>query len=91
MNKQQLIDGMAAKTGHTKADTKEALNAFMEVLSQALASGERVTLIGFGAFFVQEIAERTGRNPSTGKPMLITKKKKVKFKAGAELSGEVNK
>lgn len=91
MNKQQLIDGMAAKTGQTKAATKETLEAFMEVLTQALASGERVTLIGFGAFFVQEIAERTGRNPGTGKPIIIRKKKKVKFKAGAEMSGEVNK
>lgn len=91
MNKQQLIDGMAAKTGQSKAVAKANLDAFMEVLTQALASGERVTLVGFGAFFVQEIAERTGRNPSTGKPILIRKKKKVKFKAGAEMSGEVNK
>ena len=63
MNKAQLIDAMAAKAGLTKTDTKKALEAFMESVSDALKAGDRVGLVGFGSFSVAKRKARTGRNP----------------------------
>jgi DNA-binding protein HU-beta len=89
MNKAQLIDAMAAGAGLTKVDAKKALDAFVAATTEALKNGDRVALIGFGSFSVSERAERTGRNPQTGKEITIAAKKVVKFKAGAELSDAV--
>jgi DNA-binding protein HU-beta len=90
MNKAQLIDAMAEKAGLTKADAKKALDAFVCSTTDALKSGDRVALIGFGSFSVSERSARTGRNPQTGKEIKISAKKVVKFKAGAELSDTVS-
>jgi len=89
MNKAQLIDAMAAGAGLTKVDAKKALDAFVGATTDALKGGDRVALIGFGSFSVSQRAERTGRNPQTGKEIVIPAKKVVKFKAGAELSDAV--
>lgn len=89
MNKAQLIDAMAAGAGLTKSDAKKALDAFVSATADALKSGDRVTLIGFGSFSVSKRSARTGRNPQTGKEIKIAAKKVVKFKAGAELSDSV--
>ncbi len=90
MNKAQLIDAMAAGAGLTKADAKKALDAFVAATTDALKGGDRVALIGFGSFTVNERAARTGRNPQTGKEITIAAKKVVKFKAGAELADAVS-
>jgi DNA-binding protein HU-beta len=90
MNKAQLIDAMADGAGLTKADAKKALDAFVTATTDALKGGDRVALIGFGSFTVNERAARTGRNPQTGKEITIAAKKVVKFKAGAELAGAVS-
>ncbi len=89
MNKAQLIDAMAAKAGLTKADSKKALDAFIDVTSEALKAGDRVALVGFGSFSVATRSARTGRNPQTGKEIKIAAKSVVKFKAGSELSENV--
>ncbi|MCL3778978.1 HU family DNA-binding protein [Prolixibacteraceae bacterium JC049] len=89
MNKAQLIDAIAEKSGLTKADAKKALDAFIETTSGALKEGDRVALIGFGSFSLSERSARTGRNPQTGKEITIPAKKVVKFKAGAELNDQV--
>ena len=90
MNKAQLIDAMAAEAGLTKADAKKALDAFVTATTGALKGGDRVALIGFGSFSVNERSARTGRNPQTGKEITIAAKKVVKFKAGAELAEAVS-
>ncbi|HOG19167.1 MAG TPA: HU family DNA-binding protein [Salinivirgaceae bacterium] len=90
MNKAELIDAMAAKAGLTKTDTKKALEAFMESVSDALKAGDRVGLVGFGSFSVVERKARTGRNPKTREKIQIPAKKTVRFKAGSELSNGVN-
>ncbi len=90
MNKAQLIDAIAGDSGLTKADAKKALDSFINVTSGALKTGDRISLIGFGSFSVSERSARTGRNPQTGKEIQIAAKKVVKFKAGSELSDEVN-
>jgi DNA-binding protein HU-beta len=86
MNKTQLIDAMAADAGLSKADAKRALEAFVNATSGALKGGDKVALVGFGSFSVNERSARTGRNPQTGATINIPAKKVVKFKAGAELS-----
>jgi len=86
MNKTQLIDAMAEKSGLNKADSKKALEAFIGATTGALKEGDRVALVGFGSFSVNERAARTGRNPKTGEAIQIAAKKVVKFKAGSELA-----
>jgi len=90
-NKAELIEAIAAEAKITKADAKRALDAFVTTTTKALKKGERVALVGFGSFAVSKRAARKGRNPQTGKEIKIAAKKVVKFKAGAELSGVVNK
>jgi DNA-binding protein HU-beta len=85
MNKGDLIDKIAQDAGITKAAAGSALNAFMEAVKSTLASGDKVTLVGFGTFSVSARNARTGRNPQTGKEIKIAAKNVAKFKAGAEL------
>jgi len=89
MNKAELIEAIAADAGLTKADAKRALDAFIDATTGALKQGDRVALVGFGSFSVTDRAARKGRNPQTGKEINIPAKKVVRFKAGAELSGNV--
>ena len=90
MNKTELIDAMAYKTGMTKKNAEAALNAFVETVSEELVKGGKVALTGFGTFEVSERAEREGRNPQTGETMKIAASKAPKFKAGKVLKDQVN-
>ena len=85
MNKAELIDVMADKSGLTKVDVRKALNAFMSSIQEALIAGDKVSLVGFGSFSTVERAARTGLNPQTKEKIQIPAKKAVKFRAGAEL------
>ncbi len=89
MNKAELVDAIASKAGLSKADAKKALDAFVDTTSDALKKGDRVALVGFGSFSVNERGARTGRNPQTGQPITIKAKKVVKFKAGSDLASSV--
>jgi len=89
MNKAELIDAIAAEAGLTKADSKKALEAFVNATTKALSKGDRVALVGFGSFSVAKRAARKGRNPQTGKEINIKAKAVVRFKAGNELAGKV--
>jgi len=91
MNKSELIAAVAAKANASKAATSAIIGVAMEAITEALARGETVQLIGFGTFSVQERRARTGRNPQTGKEMKIPAKKVVRFRAGAALSAAANK
>ena len=90
MNKAELVAVIAEKAGISKKDAEAALKAFTETVSEELAKGEKVTLIGFGTFEVSERGERTGRNPQTGEEMKIAASKAPKFKAGKALKDAVN-
>lgn len=90
MNKQELIDELSKQTGESKKACAAVLDAFIKTVGETLVKGERLTLIGFGSFYVVATQARTGRNPRTGEPIQIKKKKKVKFKAGADLTTKVN-
>ena len=65
MNKSELIAAIATKTGETKKDAEATLNAFVNVVSETLAKGDKVQLVGFGSFEVRKRAARKGRNPQT--------------------------
>lgn len=85
MNKTQLVDAMAAKSGLSKADAAKALSAFTETIGEATKSGEGVVLVGFGSFTISERSARQGINPRTKETIEIPAKKVVKFKPGSAL------
>jgi DNA-binding protein HU-beta len=89
MNRTELILTVAEKTGLSKADAKKAVKALVDTVSSELKKGERVALLGFGAFSVYQKAARSGVNPKTKEPIHIPERKTVRFKAGRELSGTV--
>ena len=91
MNKSQLVDSIAKKSGLTIKDSAAAVNAFLDSVKDALAKGETVTLIGFGNFLVRDRAARSGRNPRTGEFVQIPAVKVPSFKAGKPLKDIVNK
>lgn len=86
MNKTELISAIAEKSGLTKADSKKALDAFIETVGEEMKKGGKVALVGFGTYSVTEKSARKGINPRTKAVINIPAKKVVKFKAGAELS-----
>lgn len=90
MNKQELIDAIAAESGLSKKDSKEALDALVKTVGETLKKGDNISLVGFGSFSVIQKAARTGKNPQTGKPIQIAAKKAVKFRPGKELADGVN-
>ena len=90
MNKTELIDSIADKANLSKADSKRALEAFLDTTGTALKKGDKISLVGWGTFSVSKRAARTGRNPQTGKEIKISAKNVVKFKAGSELAKNVN-
>ena len=89
MNKSELINAIAEKAGLSKVDAKKALEAFTGAVEEALVAGDKVALVGFGTFSINEKGERTGINPKTKEAITIAAKKVVKFKAGAELADKV--
>lgn len=90
MNKSELIDAMAEQSGLSKADTERAYKAFVDTVKDALAKGDKISLIGFGTFEVRERSARTGRNPQTGETIEIAASKNPSFKAGKALKDAVN-
>ena len=90
MNKTELIDAMASKTGMTRKNAEAALNAFVETVSEELVKGGKVALTGFGTFEVSERSAREGRNPQTGETMKIAASKAPKFKPGKVIKDQVN-
>lgn len=86
MNKTELIEKVALGANLSKADAKKALEATLEAIKNALVEGDKIQLIGFGTFSVNERPAREGINPLTKQKISIAAKKVAKFKAGAELA-----
>ena len=91
MNKSDLVAAVAAKTGSTKKDAEASVNAFVDVVTEALVKGDKVQLVGFGSFDVRKRAARKGRNPQTKVEIKIPASKAPVFKAGKALKDLVNK
>lgn len=85
MTKAELVAKMAENAELTKTQAEKALNAFVEEVTAAIKSGDKVTLVGFGVFSAATRAARTGRNPKTGEEMQIAAKTSGKFTPGKSL------
>jgi DNA-binding protein HU-beta len=90
MNKQDLVDAIAAKTGASKAASADTLEALISTITTAVTKGDTVQLIGFGSFSTGARAARVGRNPATGAEIQIPAAKTVKFTAGKAFKDAVN-
>jgi len=85
MNKRDLIESIASGAQISRVAAERGLNSMLETIAEAIESGERVTLMGFGSFTVVERAPRLGRNPKTGEEVPIPARKSVRFRPGKEL------
>lgn len=90
MNKGELIDAVAEKASVTKKDADRTITALFEVIQEAVASGEKVTLVGFGTFEPRDRQEREGRNPKTGETMTIPATRVPAFSAGKVFKEKVS-
>ena len=90
MKKTDVVNAVADAADLSKADAGRALDAFINVVTKALKSGDSVTLTGFGTFAVRKRAARQGRNPQTGATIKIKASKNPGFKAGTALKDAVN-
>jgi|688.fasta_scaffold352462_3 DNA-binding protein HU-beta len=90
MNKAELVDVIAIELpGTTKKSVNQFLNALTKVISESVAEGEKITIVGFGTFEAAQVKERNGRNPKTNEPMLIPSSVKPKFTPGKEFKEKV--
>lgn len=89
MNKGELVDAVAAKTDLTKRDVDVLLTAIVEAITETVAAGEKVTLVGFGSFEPRERAAREGRNPQTGKAIQIAATTVPAFAPGKQFKERV--
>lgn len=89
MNRTELVSAIAAKAGTTKTSADAVLSATLESIMDAVATGDKVQLVGFGTFESSERAARSGRNPQTGEAMTIQATTTPKFKAGKEFKERV--
>ena len=90
MNKSELIDLIASRADISKSSAGDALEAVTDGVTGALASGQSVTLVGFGTFSTSRRAARDGRNPRTGETIKIKASTLAKFKAGKALKEALN-
>ncbi len=89
MNKAELVDAVAAKTGETKRAAEGFLNSFVEIVTDAVAKGEKVSVVGFGNFEQKKREARKGRNPRTGETINIAAKKYPAFSPGKGFKDKV--
>ena len=89
MNKTDFIKTVAEKAQLTQKDAKAVYEAMVETIHAEMKKGERLTLVGFGSFYVSERAARKGINPQSGKPIQIKASKSIKFKPSSAL--DINK
>ncbi len=89
MNKAELVEEVASRTGLTKKAARETVDTITSAITDSLARGEKVTLVGFGSFKVRKRNPRRGRNPQTGKEIQIPAKDVPKFEPGKNLKGAV--
>ncbi len=90
MNKPEMVNSIAIKSGLSKKDSEAALDAFVASVEDALKAGDKVSLVGFGAFEVRQRPARKGRNPKTKEEIMISASNAPVFKAGRGLKQLVN-
>ncbi len=91
MNKTELIQQTALQSGLSRRDAELAINTALGLMTQALAQGEKIQLVGFGAFEPKERAARVARNPRTGTPVELAASRSVAFRPGKGLKEAVSR
>ena len=91
MKKSELIAAIAAKGGYSKKDAEKALDAVTATITESLANGDKISIVGFGSFEVRERAAKESINPATKQPIHVPAKKVPAFKAGKAFKDAVNK
>ena len=89
MNKSELIESLAVKKSLSFKKAEEVINAVFATMTDALLSGDRIEIRGFGSFVVKEYESYTGRNPKTGESVQVKAKKLPFFKVGKDLKVKV--
>ena len=89
MNKNELVNALAERTGLSKKSAEEVLTTALDLITETLVQGEKVQLVGFGSFEVRERAPRIGRNPRTKEEVAIPASRAVQFKSGKVLKSAV--
>lgn len=90
MNKGEFVSFIANNEGCSKAEAEKIVDVFTGAVVKALGQGEKINLVGFGSYSVQQVEGRTGRNPRTGAPLEIPAYKQPKFKVGQKLKDACN-
>ncbi len=90
MNKGEFVEALADRMDVSRAQADRSLSAVLDIITERMAAGEKVSFTGFGSFEVSQRAARTGRNPQTGATIKIAAARVPKFSAGASLKGAVN-
>ena len=90
LTKIQIVESVQNQTGFPKNRSLEIIETLLEIIKSTLASGDDVLVSGFGKFKVREKTERKGRNPATGKDMMLAPRKVVTFKCSGKLRKKVN-
>ena len=90
LNKSKIIDAVAESNGYTRKKSIETVETVLELIKRSLESGEDVLISGFGKFSINEKAERKGRNPATGREMMLATRKVVTFKCSGKLRDTIN-
>ena len=90
LTKQDIVNAVSESTGLSRADATSALDAVCSTITDSLADGNSVGIVGFGTFEVKSRSARTGRNPQTGEPLQIAAKRVPSFRAGKKLKDSIN-
>jgi integration host factor subunit alpha len=90
LTKQTIINKISEKNNQTPSQAKDTIESLLEIMKSTLASGEDIMISGFGKFQVNEKAPRKGRNPATGKEMMLGKRRTVTFRCSGKLRGRIN-
>lgn len=91
LTKEHLISSLAEANGYSRLQAAELVEALIEIIKSRLSAGEDVLVSGFGKFCVREKRERRGRNPATGKGMLLAPRRVVTFKWSGRLRDKINR
>jgi integration host factor subunit alpha len=90
LTKSQIIDAIAEQNGFTRKKSTETVETILEIIKSTLASGDDVLISGFGKFCVKDKLERKGRNPATGKDMMLAPRRVVTFRCSGKLRDKIN-
>ncbi len=90
LTKAKIIDAVAESNGYTRKKSIETVETVLELIKRSLESGEDVLISGFGRFCVKQKAERRGRNPATGRDMMLAPRKVITFKWSGKLKEKLN-